>query len=164
MHANIIWYKHGIVTAYMPPYRPELHTLWHKLKLDGKNYKNEEMSEYYNSYHELIRKELWEKQTNQAIVMQNNHQWFIDNPRRQCPKCRQIVLVGGEKCLKKEEEIEYDPDIKDPTETAYYVGDRAHSAYQSMFEDLFTLCLAEYPRGDTIMYKDGMISLNNHRE
>ena len=43
---KVFWYKHGIMTAYLPPYRPELHVLYNKLKSDGKDYKDADYDQY----------------------------------------------------------------------------------------------------------------------
>lgn len=161
-----ILYKDNRMTVYMPPYHPELHTLYYKIKSAGKNYDSTELEKYRNMHQEIIRKEKWELLKSKALSMQNNHQYFKDNPNRRCLKCNQVVFAGGNNCSQKEKQFEYDniDDINDPTATAYYVGDRSAVVYQEMFNDLFNLCLATYPRGDTLSYKNGLIGLNSDKE
>lgn len=95
--------------------------------------------------------------------MQSDHQYFKDNPIRKCPKCHQNVLAGGGECLRIQK---YQPITHghDPTATAYYVGDQAAGEYQAMFRDLFIPCLAKYPKGDTLAYKNGRIGPNTNKE
>lgn len=150
------------ITKFMPPYHTRLHNLWWKIKLDGENYKPKEL-ERYREIHEKIRlKEDWNQQKREAIAIQNNHQYFKDNPIRKCPKCRKNVLAESNKCDYKRIEQNYSG--RDSTENAYYVGDHAAAEHQSLFHDMFTLCLPKYPRGDTIKYDNGLIGPNSDRE
>lgn len=160
---KLFWYKHGIMTAYLPPYRPELHVLYNKLKSDGKDYKDADYEQYIKIYSEIVKKEEWNETIKKAIAIENNIEYF-KNKERKCLKCNKIVIAGSNEC--KYVKVDYDDGGNgyDSTETDYYVGDRRAGAYQMMFSELFNLCLAEYPKGDTICYRDGLISLNNNKE
>lgn len=156
-----IWYKHGIMTAYLPPYRMELNDLYYKLKSNGKDYNEDDYNKYITSYREIVKKEEWNKTINEVIKIENNINYF-KNKKRKCLKCNQIVIAGSNEC--KYVETSYDDTGYNPTETAYYVGDKRADSYRSMFSELFNLCLAEYSKGDTMCYRDGKICLNNDRE
>ncbi len=157
-----ILYKRGGMTMFMPPYHIELDTLWNKIKSDGEKYKYEDMKKYEDMYEDIKKRERWELMIYEADLIQNDAQYFKDNPDRLCLKCNQIVTAGGNNCLRTQEErptknssYEYDS-----TKTAYYSGDKAAAVYQEMFTDLFNLCLAKYPRGDTMRYKNAFNFLN----
>lgn len=162
MNNQAVWYKLGIMTAYMPPYHPRLHKLWWKIYADKENHKTKELWRYQEIYEKIKRREDWNQRKQAAITIQNDHQYFKDNPVRKCLKCHKDVLAGSNNCTYKRVETTYHG--RDSTETAYYVGDQAAGEYQAMFHDMFTLCLAKYPRGDTMSYKDGRIGFNSSKE
>jgi hypothetical protein len=155
----------GMVTTYMPPYHNTLDKEYNKLLSDGQNYKQKEYNEYWEKYVELKKHDEWNFNVSKAIAMQNNHQYFIDNPNRKCLKCSKMVTAGSNNCLKINDDLDIDHIyINDPTKTEYYLGDIAASQYEKMFKDMFNLCLAKYPRGDTLKYSDERISFNSDIE
>jgi hypothetical protein len=158
-----VLYTHGNMTRYMPKYHHKLSKLYNKILADGENYKHEEYLRYCDLYEKVTWQEKWKQQKQDAIVMQNNHQYFKDNPIRRCLKCGKDVLTGSGNCL-QEKSVRYESYNEDLTENAYYIRDQASVRYQDMFHYMFTLCLAEYPRGDTMSYKDGLIGFNSNTE
>lgn len=158
----VVWYKRGAMAAYMPSYHKKLHKLWWKLKNAGEKHNPKELYRYQEIYEKIWKREQWNQEKQAALAMQNDLQYFKDNPIRKCPKCGHDVLAGSNKCLKEHYRSTYHG--HDSTATAYYVGDYAAGEYRTMFHDLFAPCLAKFPKCDTLKYENERIGPNMDRE
>jgi hypothetical protein len=163
MNKPIILSTKDRVKTYMPPYHKKLRREWHKLKKSGEDYNQNDYNFYWKRYNDIIKQDEFEQLKSKAIAMQNDDAYFKNNTKRKCLKCHQIVVAGSNIC-KQKPRVQNFYKGHDSTETAYYVGDQAAAEFTYMFNDLFMLCLAKYPKGDTMRYHNGLVGYNSDRE